>query len=274
MASRKILIRILAAGTVVAWSAVLAGLPPAPESLPGAETETAGPPPAAAEYGRVHHHFVRNDGQLDPEVLYYLKGPRGTVYLTAEEIVFDFVSGRPPTPDRDPPPGEEPRREDHPVSPSRLVFRLRFPDAVPRPEVSGKDRLPGRINYFVGPRENWRSGIPTFGEVAYRGLYPGIDLSIRFREGALAYRFAVSPGADPGRIALGYSGVEGLEIGPAGDLIVLTGFGGFRTPAPEAYQEIDGRTAAVEVSFKPRDETTVALDIGDRDPAHPLVVEF
>ena len=274
MRLRKILVRVLAAGAVTGWSTVLAGLTPVPGPVSGAETEIAPPPPAAAEYGRVHHHFVRNDGQLDPEVLYYLKGPRGTVYLTAEEIVFDFVSGRPTPPDRHPTPGDEPRREEDPVAPSRLVFRLRFPDAVSRPAVSGEDQLPGRINYFVGPRENWRTGIPTFGEVAYRGLYPGIDLSIRFREGALAYRFTVSPGTDPGRIALDYSGVEGLEIDPAGELIVLTGFGGFRTPAPTAYQEIDGRPAEVKVSFKPRNKTTVALDIGERDPAHPLVVEF
>ena len=37
-------------------------------------------------------------------------------------------------------------------------------------------RLPGRVNYFRGHRAPARS-IPTFRQVLYRGVYPGIDLT-------------------------------------------------------------------------------------------------
>ena len=272
MKARKFLICALAAGTAGAWSIGRAGLPPVPDPLSEAQTETAAPAPA--HYGRVPRHFIRNDGQIAPEVLYYMKGSRGTVYLTAEEIVFDFVSGQPATPDRDLPPGEDPRPEKKPDPVSRLVFRLRFLGAVSKPAVEGEEELPGKINYFIGPRENWRTGIPTYEKVVYRGLYPGIDLSIGFRDDNLAYRLTAAPGSDPGVIALGYSGVEGLEIDSAGGLIVLTKFGGFRTPAPKAYQEVDGRPAEREAYFILHDETTAGLELPGHDPAHYLVIEF
>lgn len=233
------------------------------------------PPPPAAQYGRLPPHFTRNDGQLPVEVGYYLKGPRGTVYLTTTELVFDFFSQRPQSPERALPPGEEPpeeKAEDTAIS--RLVFRLRFPDAGPQTVLEGSRELPGKINYFVGARENWRTSIPTYEEVVYRGLYPGIDLACLFTDGNLAYRYTVAPAADPGRIVFDYSGVEGLEINPAGDLIVLTPFGGFRTPAPRAYQEIEGRRAERTAAFVLSDATTAALEIAPYDHAHPLVIEF
>lgn len=241
---------------------------------PVTKPRAAATAPAPAQYGRVPPHFIRNEGQLDPEVLYYMKGSRGTVYLTAEEVVFDFVSGQPATPDRDLHTGGDPRPATEPDTVSRLVFRLRFRDTAPDASVEGEEELPGKINYFIGPRENWRTGIPTYRKVSYLGLYPGIDLSIRIREGGLAFRFIADPGSDPGRIALDYSGVEALEINSAGDLIVLTEFGGFRTPAPRLHQKIDGEPAKIDGAFVTLDDLSVALKLAPYDRDFPLIIDF
>lgn len=244
-------------------------LPAADASPPASTPIPAEPEPPAAQYGRVPPHFIRNDGQLAEEVGYYLKGPRGTVYLTADEVVFDFLSGQAEPPDPSSPPGEE---EETTVS--RLVFRLRFSDPDPGAALEGEKELPGKINYFIGDRENWRTSIPTYREVVYRGLYPGIDLACRLEGANIRYRWTVSPGADPGRIKFSYSGVDGLEINPDGDLIVLTPFGGFRTPAPRLRQEIDGPPEEIDGAFVIRDDLSVTLKIAPHDRAFPLVIDF
>jgi hypothetical protein len=238
-------------------------------SPPASTPPPAEPAPPAAQYGRVPPHFIRNDGQLAEEVAYYLKGPRGTVYLTADEVVFDFLSGQIEPADQPSPPEAE---EETTVS--RLVFRLRFSDPDPGAALEGAEELPGKINYFIGDRENWRTSIPTYREVVYRGLYPGIDLVCRLEGANIRYRWTVSPGADPGRIKFSYSGVDGLEINPDGDLIVLTPFGGFRTPAPRLRQEIAGQPAEIAGAFVIRDDLTVALKIAPYDRESPLVIDF
>ncbi len=247
---------------------------PAPHSEPA-------PPrsPASLQYGRVPSHFIRNDGQIDQAVRYYMKGSRGTVYLTGDEVVFDFFSARGGEAGTAAPPGDGDEAgmaggegDRQPVS--RLVFRVRFLEANPETVTEGKKELPGKVNYFVGARENWRTAIPTFEEVVYRDLYPGIELVCSFRDGNLACRGAVAPGADPGLIALRYSGVEGLEITPAGDLIARTAFGGFRTPSPRLHQEIGGERINREGAFILRDDFTVGFAVDSYDREFPLIIEF
>ncbi len=242
---------------------------PEPDQAPAISPDAGAPPPAgAARFGRIPAHFIRNDGQIDSEVRFYLKGSRGTVYLTGREVVFDFLSRMADGGEDQPEPGaEEP-------SPTRLVFRMRFLGPSVQTTVEGNSELPGKVNYFVGARENWRSGIPTFGEVVYRNLYSGIDLACLFREGSLVYRWTIAPGADPHMIAWEYLGVDGLEIDPAGNLIVLTGFGGFPTPAPRLYQEVEGKRLEREGAFVIREGNTVGLEIGPYEETAPLVIEF
>jgi len=231
--------------------------------------------PAAPRDTRIPVHFIRNDGQLDREVRYYMKGSRGSVYLTGEAVVFDFYSRGKTTPDHPGPEGKElaEAEEDEPAG-ARLVFRMRILDADPETVVEGRNELPGKINYFVGDRANWRTAIPTFEEVAYREIYPGIDLVCRFTDGNLSYRCSVAPGADPGRIAFRYSGVDGLEINPDGALIVQTAFGGFRNPPPRLYQEIGGGRLDREGTYTLRDNFTVGLIPGPYDLKFPLFIDF
>src|SRR4051794_11305103 len=47
------------------------------------------------------------------------------------------------------------------------------------------------VNRYEGDKAHWRTGIPTFGRVAYRSVYPGIDLTYHGRSGKLEYDFVV-----------------------------------------------------------------------------------
>ena len=251
---------------------VKASPPPTP-STPSAPGQAK----AAASYGKVPPYFIRNDGQLDPAVKYYVKGPRGTVYLTDTEIVFDFLQENPSEEQEGGGEENEPPRPGHDQeenrSFTRLVFRQQFVEPNPAVRLEEAKELPGKINYFIGSKENWRSNIPTMEEVVYHDLYQGIDMKCSFEGANIRQIYTVRPGVDPSRISYRYIGVDGLEIKPEGDLIVLTPFGGFVTRAPKAFQEIDGRRVEREAAFKLLDDDTVAIAVGDYDPQFTLVIE-
>ena len=44
-----------------------------------------------ADYGGLPLAFIKNQGQMDDEVLYYLRGQAGTIYFTRYGIVYDLM---------------------------------------------------------------------------------------------------------------------------------------------------------------------------------------
>jgi hypothetical protein len=93
--------------------------------------------------------------------------------------------------------------------------------ANPAPNVEGIDALPGRSNYFIGPDPAaWRTGISHYARVAYRQVYPGVDLLYYGNGGRLEFDFVVSPGTDPGLIRLRFDGARRIRLERSGDLLL------------------------------------------------------
>ncbi len=78
-------------------------------------------------------------------------------------------------------------------------MRVRLPGANPHPDVEGLAPLPGRVNYLVGDRKNWRMDVPTFGRVRFHDVYPGIDVVYYGTPSTLEYDLIAAPGADTSR---------------------------------------------------------------------------
>ncbi|MBV8360833.1 MAG: hypothetical protein JO189_23300, partial [Deltaproteobacteria bacterium] len=56
-------------------------------------------------------------------------------------------------------------------------MRLKLEQANRHAPISGIDQLPGTANYFIGQDpKHWRTNIPTYAQVEYHSVYPGIDL--------------------------------------------------------------------------------------------------
>jgi hypothetical protein len=74
----------------------------------------------------------------------------------------------------------------------------------PRAAVTGAEELPGKANYFIGnDPKKWRTNVPTYAQVKYQNVYPGIDLVYYGNQGGqLEDDFVVAPGADPSAIKL------------------------------------------------------------------------
>ena len=91
---------------------------------------------------------------------------------------------------------------------------------------TGLEPLLTKTNYFIGndPRK-WKTNVPSYANVKYSGVYPGVDLLFYGNQNALEYDFTVSPGADPSVIALGFEGVTDVPVDEKGDLVLRTDAG-------------------------------------------------
>jgi len=87
---------------------------------------------------------------------------------------------------------------------SSTVLRMRLVGANANAAVTGAGELPGKTNYFLGnDPKKWRTNVPTYAQVKYQGVYPGVDLVYYGNQGGqLEYDFVVAPGADPSAIVL------------------------------------------------------------------------
>jgi len=198
-------------------------------------------------FGKLPLHFVANQGQLDKAVIYYAKSEGATVYCTEEGLTFGFAKGS---------------------------ISLKFSSESPvKPEARGE--LSGKVNYFIGnDQTSWQRDIPTFGEVVYRSVYPGIDLVYSGDQRRLKYTFYLHPGSKPEEIQMVYDGIEGVWIdGATGELVIQTEWGEMRDAAPIAYQDIEGVRRDVDISFRLMGEKRVGFAVGDYNPNFMLTID-
>jgi hypothetical protein len=212
------------------------------------------PPLAAAQarvsdaYGRLPLLFEANRGQTHDEVRFLSRGPGYSLYLTAGEAVLAL--------------------------PGPVALRMSLAGASAEAHVSGLEELAGKANYFIGrDPAKWRTNVPTYAKVEYRGVYPGIDLVYYGNQRQLEYDFTVAPGADPQRIVLDFKGVEKLEIDAQGDLVMHAAGGALRQHKPVIYQAIDGVRRQVAGGYVIKDAHQVAFQVAAYDQARPLVID-
>ncbi len=225
-------------------------------------TEAAQSPPGAWHFGSARHldkqraldaymkmplYFIVNQGQVDERVGYYAQGNGHSIYFTAEEVV---------------------------VALDETTLRMRFVGAEATLPL-GAERTEAKVNYFIGnDPAQWQTNVPTYGEVVYRDLYPGIDLRYEGQTGALKYTFEAQPGADVSQIRLAYGGAAGLRLDEEGNLLILAGGSELKDTKPYAYQEIGGRRVEVDVTFVLHGVRTYGFAVqGDYDPRYPLTID-
>ncbi len=146
----------------------------------------------AHAYGQLPLRFEVNQGQANSQVKFLSQGTRYTLFLTGTDAVLSLTSeSAHARASHHPAPRITEGRRDlplggalpHALVPAALqqrptvmqnVVRLHLAGANSHPQVVGLDRLPGVSNYFIGrdPR-HWRTNIPSYARVAYRGVYPG-----------------------------------------------------------------------------------------------------
>jgi len=215
---------------------------------------------AAAKLARLPVSFEPNEGQADPRVQFLSRSNGFTLLLERDGAVLDLPNVAAPAvwgKFREATGSSLAKRKQAPRTHAVVssVLRLELVGGNRSAQVSGEQRLPGKSNYFIGANSRqWRTNVPQFGRVRYRGVYPGVDLVYYGDPGQLEYDFVVAPGADPGKIRWNFAGLAAtahgstLRIDSHGNLIVQMEGNRLVFHKPVVYQPGVGRLPVAEAA--------------------------
>lgn len=228
------------------------GHKPAPPFPSATGPQVPSPQEVRANFGHLPMVFEPNQGQTDSRVKFLAHGANYGLFLTANEAVLAL----------------------HKSPKQTSVLRMALVNANAHAVIVGDDKLPGKSNYFIGnDPTQWHRDIPQFARVGYREVYPGVDLVYYGKQGRLEYDFEVAPGADAHQVALRFPGVEKLQLGDHGDLVIATPDGEVRLQAPTVYQKFGNQQRPVEGRFALRSGNEVGFEIADYDHRRALVID-
>ncbi|HXH51331.1 MAG TPA: SBBP repeat-containing protein [Terriglobia bacterium] len=203
---------------------------------------------------RIPLSFEPNQGQTDSRVSFMARGFGYALFLTPHEAVLKLKA---------------------PAGKQTPIVRMKLEGSSPEGRrLAGLDELPGRSNYLLGrDASKWHTGIPTYGKVIEREVYPGINLVYYGRQRQLEYDFVTAPGADVNAIRLQVDGARKLSLDSEGNLVLDVPGGELSFLKPVAYQQIGSGRRPVEAGYVVVGENEVAFRVGQYDRAKPLVID-
>jgi hypothetical protein len=238
-----------------------------------------------AAFGRMPLYFVENRGQLDHRVAYYVQGTDTSIYFTNQGMTLALTG-----------PAASSRNEDASMRKGSLqaeslrrvakgegerqrwIVKVDFVGANPDVKPAGRDQTSAIISQFKGSKQQWKTGLKTYGSVVYPNLWPGIDLVYSGSVNQLKYSFVVRPGADANQIKLAYRGAKEVKLNNKGQLEVVTPVGSFVDEKPYSYQEEEGRQVEVATDYKLEYQSKAGVQVcgfkvGSYDKSKELVVD-
>jgi hypothetical protein len=265
------LVPVLAAGFFLAtWGAG--------QRVPGGSSDLAGAHSmqtmhADIELGKIQLQFIPNRGQVDGPAAFYVLGRDKAIYFASEGLTFVLGSALARGVGR-----EGGQKEITASAPAgRWIVKLDFVGANEGVKPVGLEGTGATFSFFKGRPEEWTTGLAASSKIAYRDLWPGIDLVYYGTANRLKYEFVVRPGADPSRVRLAYRGAESVTLTPEGRLEVSTPLGGFQDDVPVAWQEIGGKKVPVDMAYTLTEEGdrehVYGLRIGEYDRTRALVID-
>jgi RHS repeat-associated protein len=219
-------------------------------------------PNLAANFGRsLALPFELNEGQTDAQVKYLARGPGFGLFLTGNAAVLSLA---------------RPGTSAGPTQPAtRDVIKLQFAGANATPQVVGQQELPSRSNYFTGnDPSKWLANVTQYGQVAYRNLYPGVDLVYYGNANRqLEYDLVVAPGADPSQVRLSFQGVSGQQMDGQGNLALGVAGRSVVQQAPVLYQLSNNTRQTVSGGYVLNADGTIGFQVGTYDHTKPLYLD-
>ncbi|WP_176444876.1 SBBP repeat-containing protein [Paenibacillus herberti] len=214
--------------------------------------------------------FEHNAGQSDPRVAYLLRDQDSTFYFTPAHA--DMIFGKPLQ-------TSEPAYDA--ASLSRMQWeawglRMNFIGASPETRIEGCNLLDGIKNYFVGrDAYKWRTGIRTFEQIKYMGLYPGIDMLFYLNDSQLEFDFIVAPGADWRQIALEFEGTDWLRIDAEGNFHAGVNEQSICLRKPFIYQvDEQGKQVQIKGGYVVRSKRRIGFEPASTyDDSLPLIID-
>lgn len=214
--------------------------------------------------------FEINRGQAGERVKFLSRGRDNVIFLTPSELLLGLGI----------PESRQSSKERHTLAPAeqnsrkRSVLKMIFLNANKDPLITGRNKLQGKSNYFIGNNPaDWHTDIPHYEKVLYEEIYDGINLLFYGNRGRLEYDFIVSPGSDPGTISIGIEGADHIEVDARGNLVMQTAAGKKIFEKPFIYQEINGRRTGIPGGYVLHDQSRIGFQVSSYDNAKPLVID-
>jgi hypothetical protein len=111
----------------------------------------------------------------------------------------------------------------------------------------------------------------SFSKVVYQNLWDGIDLTyVATKVGITESTYCIAPGADVSQIRLLYN--VPVEMQKDGSLKLRFNTGNVTESAPVAWQKINGKRQAIDITFR-IDDGMVGFQVGNYDRTQPLIID-
>ncbi len=251
----------------------LAGPSGRPASAGGPSKGAPHQVPAAA-YSNFPLQFEENQGQTAREVRFVSHGSGYELFLTPDEAVLALHPKRPLDLSATHRMAFFRARREARKAAKTSVLRLRLANANKDTRIAGMDRLPGRVDYFLGgDPAAWRTNVSSYARVKYADVYPGVDLVFYGNQRRLEYDFLVAPGGDPKAIALNVEGARKLRLNARGDLLASVAGGEVELQKPVVYQQIRGERRKIAGHYTISGNHRVTFAVAKYDRSEPLVVD-
>lgn len=205
--------------------------------------------------------FFENQGQLDSNVKFAARRGGLATYFTSNAFVVDISEA-----------GETVMGE---TKYRGATLRYTFEGASPAANVLGEEPNSARFNFIKGSSpSNWFVDVPSFGQVRYDDLYPGVDLVVRDANGTLEYDLVLAPGASLEQVKVRCEGADRLRIDETGSLVASTMWGELTQKFPQTWEVgADGSRKAIDSKFVMLDEQTYGFAAPERAEGSSIVVD-
>ncbi|MBX7222264.1 MAG: putative Ig domain-containing protein [Blastocatellia bacterium] len=228
-----------------------------PATSPNAPAGARPNHPVRLEAARLPLLFEENQGQAPADFRFLARGSKYLLGLTPEGATLTL---RPTAKKGNP---------NH----AATTLTMRLEGASRQPVISGREPLSAQTHYFGGTNQNnWKTNISNYAKVAYKAVYPGIDVMYYGNQNQLEYDFIVAPHSNPHTIQMAFAGAKYLLVNQDGDLVIGTAGGKLKHQHPVAYQEKNGVRIPVSCSFA-LNHNRVGFQVGQYDPLLPLVID-
>ena len=249
------------AGSLATGAAVTIGALAVGPALYGGSSESVAQSRAGLDrqFAKLPLRFEPNQGQAAKQVDFLARGPGYTMALARGGAVLALSSGK----------------GSGATGASSSVVGMHIVGGNRGPRASGARKLPGVSNYMLGAdRSRWRTGVPTYAQVRYDGVLPGVDMVYRGNQKELEYDLHVAPGTDPATIALAFKGSKKLSITDGGDLLIHARNGAIRQRRPVVYQGEGAAKRIVSGRYLLKAKGRhVGFAIGSYDRSKELVID-
>lgn len=163
------------------------------------------------------------------------------------------------------------------ISLQGVRLNLRFIGASDSVVIEPCGELRGKRNVLRGSdASKWRTDVPVYEKIAYRNVWPGIDLIFYGGDSGLKFDVSAQPGADLNQVRFAYEGADRLTITDSGALEIVTPAGLIHEHIPISYQWINGEQQSVPCRYRLIDEDSLHFGYqieAAYNPALPLVID-